>query len=245
MDPVLRNALIRAGFAIISIDYRLAPETKLPEIFNDVRDAFRWAREDAPKYAAIDPDRLVVAGGSAGGYLTLASGYIIKPRPKALVSLWGYGDIVGPWYSRPDAFYRQRPLVTREEAEKAVGTAAVSEPPAGNHRQQFYLYCRQRGLWPQEVAGLNPDTEPGAFDPYCPERNVDASYPPTLLIHGTNDTDVPYQLSRSMSEALARQHVAHELITVADGGHGLGGTKPEIIEGIHARVVKFLSDAVR
>ena len=49
----LRTALIGAGFAILSIDYRLAPETKLPEIFNDVRDAFRWAREDAPKHAAI------------------------------------------------------------------------------------------------------------------------------------------------------------------------------------------------
>ena len=61
-----------------------------------------------------------------------------------------------------------------------------------------------------------------AFDPFCPIRNVTGAYPPTLLIHGDRDTDVPYAQSVMMAETLARANVPHELITVPGGGHGLG-----------------------
>ena len=122
--------------------------------------------------------RVVVLGGSAGGYLTLVSGYLVEPRPAALVSFWGYGDITGPWYSRPDPFYRRQPLVTEAEARAAVGSTTVAEPPAKNQRSRFYLYCRQNGLWPKEVAGHDPDAEPKAFDAFCPLRRVTAQYPP-------------------------------------------------------------------
>ena len=40
----LVSELVNAGFVVVSIDYRLAPETKLPEILDDVRDAFTWIR---------------------------------------------------------------------------------------------------------------------------------------------------------------------------------------------------------
>lgn len=36
---------VKAGFVVVSIDYRLAPETKLPEILEDVRDAYLWVRK--------------------------------------------------------------------------------------------------------------------------------------------------------------------------------------------------------
>src|SRR5205085_9243165 len=78
------------GYALVSIDYRLAPEVKLPEIISDLEDAFRWLREQGPKLAHLDPHRLVVTGGSAGGYLTLMSGLRVKPKPLALVAYWGY-----------------------------------------------------------------------------------------------------------------------------------------------------------
>src|SRR5271169_4779718 len=60
---------------LISIDYRLAPETKLPEIIKDVQDAFQWVYKQGPQLLNIDTGKLVVAGGSAGGYLTLMSGF--------------------------------------------------------------------------------------------------------------------------------------------------------------------------
>ncbi len=240
IDRTLLSELVKDGYVVLSIDYRLAPETKLPAILDDLRDAFAWVRAEGPKNFGARADRIAVLGGSAGGYLTLASGYLIDPRPAALVSFWGYGDIAGPWYSRPDAFYRQQPLVTEAEARAAVGTTTVAEPPPRNQRRRFYLYCRQNGLWPREVSGFDPDKDPKAFDPLCPVRNVSAKYPPTLLIHGTNDTDVPHELSVDMDRALARHGVPHELISVPGAGHGLNGADEAVKAGIHKRVLAFL-----
>src|SRR5438067_6230325 len=119
---------LEAGYALISIDYRLAPETKLPEIIQDLRDSFQWVRKDGLPLCGVDPSRLGVIGHSAGGYLTLMSGFCVAPPPKALVAFYGYGDIVGPWYSRPDPFYCQQPLVAKEEAHAAVGGPVISQP---------------------------------------------------------------------------------------------------------------------
>jgi acetyl esterase/lipase len=238
-DRVLIADLVRAGFVVVSIDYRLAPETKLPEILSDVEDAVRWIRAEGPRQFGADPDKLIVLGGSAGGYLTLVCGYRVRPRPRALVSFWGYGDITGPWYSRPDAFYRRQPLVPEGEARASVGTKIIAEPPPNDRRRRFYLYCRQNGLWPKEVAGHDPDAEPRSFDSLCPLRNVSAEYPPTLLIHGTNDTDVPYEQSVLMDRELTRHKVRHELLTVPGGGHGLAGVDRGVVADVYQQVLDF------
>jgi acetyl esterase/lipase len=219
----LRFLCARAGFAHVSIDYRLAPETKLPAIIEDVRDAFGWIRGSGANRFYLDPDRVGVIGWSAGGYLTLMSGFCVAPRPRALVSFYGYGDIAGPWYSEPDSHYCKQPRVSRDEAFASVGAAPITEPPPGSNRFQFYLYCRQSGLWPNEVTGFDPHTQPSAFDPYCPIRNVTCDYPRTLLFHGTDDTDVPYQQSVDMAQALEQAGVFHDLVTIPGGGHGFDG----------------------
>ncbi len=223
----LLDALLKAGYAVVSIDYRLAPQVKLPAIIEDVRDACRWVRERDSELFNVNSEKIAVMGGSAGGYLTLMTGFCVDPRPDALVSFWGYGDIAGAWYSRPDPFYCQQPLVSKEEAYQAGGG-------------RLYLYLRQQGLWPQVVAGHDPDTEPEAFDPFCPVRNVDSNYPPTMLIHGTKDTDVPHEQSVLMANELARQGVEHEFITIPDGGHGFGNVDPAVVSKTHERVVAFL-----
>ncbi|NQT85449.1 alpha/beta hydrolase [bacterium] len=235
---------LAAGSALVSIDYRLAPETKVKGIVEDLQDAYAWLRSQGPRLFKIDPDRIAVIGHSAGGYLTLMAGFCVKPRPKALVAFYGYGDIAGEWYSRPDPFYCKRPAVPKEEAYKAVGGPVVSEAIGPNKRRLFYLYCRQQGLWPREVAGFDPHTQPRAFDPYCPERNVTRDYPPTLLLHGDHDTDVPYKLSVQMADALKKQGVEHKLITVKNGGHGFdwanGGLRDPANAERFERVLDFL-----
>jgi acetyl esterase/lipase len=240
IDRTLRAKLLDAGYTVVSIDYRLAPETKLPAILEDLQDAYRWVRTKGADLFHGDPDKVAVMGGSAGGYLTLAAGYRVEPRPAALVSFWGYGDISSAWYSRPDPYYSRLSPVEKETALKAVGGAVISESSGRNNRSQFYLYCRQQGLWPKEVAGLDPDTEPRAFDPFCPLRNVTPKYPPTLLIHGTKDTDVPYAQSELMAKELGRNGVEHELITVENAGHGLAGADRSVVAGIQDRAVAFL-----
>lgn len=88
--------------------------------------------------------------------------------------------------------------------------------------------------------GHDPDVGPRAFDPLCPVRNVTADHPPTLLIHGDHDTDVPYEQSVMMAAELARAGVEHEFITTRGGGHcSLGRDGAEVAAG-YACIAAFL-----
>ena len=84
----VKKMMLDEGYALVSIDYRLAPETKLPEIIEDLEDAFRWVRKKGPELFDVDASKIAVMGGSAGGYLTLTSGYRAEPRPTVLVAFW-------------------------------------------------------------------------------------------------------------------------------------------------------------
>jgi len=209
---------LRAGYAVVSIDYRLAPETKLPDIIEDLRDAYKWLREKGPALFLIDPDRIAIVGNSAGGYLTLMAGFSVTPRPKALVSFYGYGDIAGQWVTRPDPHYLTLQRVTKEEAYKVVGAKVLSESPIFP-RVVFYNYTRQNGLWPREVAAFEPDKELEKLGEFSPIRHVTKEYPPTLLLHGDKDTDVPFEQSVRMAAALKQFGVAHQLIRMRNYDH--------------------------
>lgn len=241
------NRFVEAGYVVVSIDYRLAPETKLDGIIEDIQDAYAWVWAKGPGLFQIDPNRIGVVGGSAGGYLTLMTGFCVNPRPRALVSFYGYGDIGGTWYSRPDPFYNLQPAVPKEEAYGAVGGPVISGSSGKDNRWRFYLYCRQQGLWPMEVTGHDPDKEPNAFDKFCPIRNVTRDYPPTMLLHGDKDTDVPFEQSALMAKELKRRGVAHEFIAVPNGGHGfdrVGLGDPEFARTFE-RVLAFLDKHVK
>jgi len=240
MKSVLHDFL-KEGYAIVSIDYRLAPETHLPAIIEDVLDAYTWVHERGPELFNVDTEKIAVLGGSAGGYLTLTAGFRAEPRPAVLVAFWGYGDLLGDWYSQPSRFYRRRPLVSEENA-----FAGVSGPPLadgriqGKQRGSFYLYCRQNGLWPLLVSGFDPVAEAMKYDPYMPVNNVTDEYPPTLLIHGTVDTDVPYEQSVLMEQQFKQHGVPHEFVTVPDAGHGLSNGDQELVQSAYRRVLPFV-----
>jgi acetyl esterase/lipase len=68
--------LTRAGYVVVSCNYILGPKDKpgvWPRNIADCRDAVRWMRANADKLS-LDPSRIAVAGGSAGGYLALMVG---------------------------------------------------------------------------------------------------------------------------------------------------------------------------
>ena len=100
-------------------------------------DAFAWIRADWPGKFGDRTGWIGELGDSAGGYLILARGYLVEPCPAAPVSYWGRGDIAGTCYSRPDPFYRDRPLVPEAEARAAVGTRVIAEPPPMKKRGRF------------------------------------------------------------------------------------------------------------
>jgi acetyl esterase/lipase len=233
----------KEGYCLISIDYRLAPEVKVPAIIDDVKDFFRWLHNEGPKTLHIDPRKIVVSGGSAGGYLTMMTGVSVDPKPTALVAYWGYGDVDGDWYTKPSEHYRKAsPLVSKEDAYSGIGKllTGTTTKEQGQGRGRYYLYLRQNGLWTKEVTGFDPMTETKKLDAYCPVRNISASYPPILMIHGTADTDVPHEKSADMAKELERYKVPHEFISVPNAGHGLSGGDKEKNADARARALAFI-----
>ena len=238
----LSESCAERDLALASIDYRLAPETKLPGIVGDVEDAFSWLRTVAPERFPVAADRIAAVGESAGGYLALAAGFRVQPRLDAVVSLYGYGDLIGAWYSSPSA----HPCHDGEDLTPDEIVRFMSGPPVADGRLRdgdgyaFYRHCRRHGTWPTAVSGWDPDREAERFRPFMPVANVSDRYPPTILVHGSDDTDVPYERSAEMAEELARHGVEHALIEIPGGEHGFAGADPAAVTAARSEVVAFL-----
>ncbi|MCH7743725.1 MAG: alpha/beta hydrolase [Proteobacteria bacterium] len=120
--PWQRQMYVAAGFVLASIDHRLAPETKLEDIQSDVEDAYHWLRTEGPQRFDIDANKISIVGHSAGGYLALSSGFRLTPRPRAIVSFYGYGDITGAWYTEPNADFIEEEPILANTAHESVGS---------------------------------------------------------------------------------------------------------------------------
>lgn len=68
-DGLCRQLVAASGWALLAVDYRLAPEHPCPAAIEDLSRALSWLRGDAARQHALDPHRIAVAGDSAGGHL--------------------------------------------------------------------------------------------------------------------------------------------------------------------------------
>jgi acetyl esterase/lipase len=240
----LRELCDRENYVLVSIDYRLAPEVKLPEILYDVAEAWRWVHRQGPAGFRAHPARVAVMGESAGGFLSLMTGFAVTPRPTAIISYYGYGDLDGAWAVEPDEFYRTSlPPIDLDEVGRSVHKGVLSGTtfgePLARQRGLYYRGLRQQGTWSEAVTGL---TGAEALRPYCPVHNVTSEFPPTMLVHGTVDTDVPYSKSVDMAAALERCGVPHQLITLEGGDHGFGGADEGAIAAARNRAMAFIKE---
>lgn len=126
--------LAPAGYAVFSINYRLAPRHPYPAMIEDVQRAIRYIRYHAKKWDG-DADRIALVGGSAGGYLSNMAGILnaggIKgakdrvdrqsARVQAVVTLFGPSDFRGQPV-RPNLRALLGPLI-----EKTGEAAALAE----------------------------------------------------------------------------------------------------------------------
>ncbi len=89
---MMADAFASRGYVVFNANYRLAPEHPYPAALEDAASALRWVRRQAASFGA-DPDRIVVAGESAGANLALSLALArcfdreVAPRPDSLENL--------------------------------------------------------------------------------------------------------------------------------------------------------------
>jgi acetyl esterase len=134
----------RVGAAVLSVDYRLAPEHVFPSAFDDAYAALIWAAKSGSAFG-LDPSRLAVCGDSAGG--NLAAAVALAARDRAMES----GD--GPKIALQALIY---------PALKAARRQPVLEDQGGGSEASISSYVRAYAGGQEQAAALarNPYAMP-------------------------------------------------------------------------------------
>ena len=100
----MRKAPQQHGIAVISADYRFAPQVHVKEIVEDVKDCIVFIRTSLALQLddKIDGSRLAVSGSSAGGYLALFAGLYVDPKPNVILPIYPITDPLGWFFITPD-----------------------------------------------------------------------------------------------------------------------------------------------
>ncbi len=205
--PPLLEVLTKANYAWFSIDYRLAPAAKFPQPVEDVDAAIRWVKKNAAAWH-VDPAKLALIGESAGAYLSTYAVTHETAETRVPVSVHFY----------PPSNYRVLAELRRDHPERFDMTSANRHLANGGGIRFF-------GLEQLDAAAL------ARLDKISPVNAVHKGLGPMLIIHGTLDDQVAYELSPKMCEAMKKVGSVCDLITIEGGKHGMGGWEksPEML----------------
>jgi acetyl esterase/lipase len=198
----LIKKLAEHGYVAATVTYRLAPKYQFPAAVFDVKAAIRWMRANAKRYK-IDPDRIGVTGGSAGGHLAQFLG--VTGGQKQFE-----GDGGNPDQSSRVAcvvnFYG--PSDFTKSYGKSVDAAQVLPLFLGGDLE----HERKRHIEASPLYWVTPDAAP------------------TLCIHGTNDNYVAFEQAEWIVDRLKAAGVEAELLKMEGAGHGFKGADEEKAE---------------
>jgi acetyl esterase/lipase len=202
-EQVTMNALpfMAMGFAVINVEYRLAKISPAPAAVEDCLCVLHWVGRHAKEYN-LDPDRVIVAGASAGGHLALTTAMI--PTSAGFEAECANDDDykggAGLWPN-----YR----VKVAAVINWFGITDVADLLHGANTKAYAV------TW----LSSRPEREEMARK-MSPLTYVRADLPPILSIHGDQDTYVPYSQAVRLHEALSRAGVKNQLLTIPGKGHG-------------------------
>jgi acetyl esterase/lipase len=205
----------------MDVSYRLCHETDMLGMVGDVKRAIVWVKANAERYG-LDPNRVVVGGGSAGGHLALLAAYtpnhaLLDPADVRGVDTSTRGVI--SYYAPPDL--RTFPTDPGKPSSPAfiwLGRR-LGFVTAGEYLEWPGVQRRLFGGLPYEVPEVAALVSPIAHvGPHCP---------PTLLVHGTHDRVVPVEDSRALVRSLRRAGIPVVYLEVpyADHAFDLAGLR--------------------
>lgn len=119
-QALMRAALQQAGWAVASINYRYSHQALFPGALHDVKEAVRFFRANAHEFG-IDPQRIAVAGGSAGGHLSM----MVAHTGDSAASDGSGGDPASaPEHAEHDEYYEGRAASAYPSHSSQVTAAA-------------------------------------------------------------------------------------------------------------------------
>ncbi len=195
--------LLDEGIAIATIEYRLTrvgTSTTIDSV-EDCKDAVRFLVKHADDYG-IDPDRIGLWGGSAGGHLALMTGLADNTLFKGDEKLRDYD----PEFRCIVAYY---PATTFQHPELLKGSN----------------FERPERMIPI-IGGLAADF-PGRVELLSPTEHLHKESPPVLLMHGDKDTILPIGLSEYFMTVAKEREANATFIVVKQGGHSFSGVEIE------------------
>jgi acetyl esterase/lipase len=195
----LIKRLAENGYVAVTVEYRLAPKYQFPAAVYDCKAAVRWLRANAAKYH-VDPQRIGVTGGSAGGHLAQFLGVTAdvkefegdggnpeqSSRVSCVVNYFGPSDFTHSY-------------------GKSVDAAEVLPLFLGGNLEQ----AREKHIRSSPLFWVTPNAAP------------------TLCIHGTKDNYVAYEQAVWLVDRLLAANVEAALLTIQDAGHGFRGADAE------------------
>ncbi len=213
------DPMIARGYTVFAVVHGSNPRFTIPEILQDMNRAVRYIRFHAKDYK-IDPDRLGIYGGSAGGHLSLMQGTA--------------GDKGNP--TAKDAV---------DQVSSRVQAVACFFPPT-----DFLNYGKtgENALGRGVLAGFKPAFDFQEIDPkttrferitdeakileigkkISPINHVSSDDPPTLIIHGDADKLVPIQQAELIVAKLKDAGVEAKLVVKPGASHGWAGLDKDI-----------------
>jgi acetyl esterase/lipase len=199
-QPWLAAPLLRHGYTVFPVYHLSQPEASVSEIFEDVSRGVRFVRAHAEEYG-IDPDRIGVTGGSAGGHLSLMLATRGGPGPQ------DSDDPVSRASSSVQSVAIFYPVTDLTDLRGSTEDTGDGGPP-----KSFLKAFRQEPIdmarWKETATALSPIL------------HLDEKLPPTLIHHGNADTLVPFDQSKRFIDKARNLGCQVALKEVPDAGHG-------------------------
>lgn len=195
------GGLLKRGWAIASIDYRLSGEARFPAQIQDVQAALQFLRVRGQEFG-VNAGRMAIGGDSAGGHLALFAALTLDPPALATIESKSSHDPIVAAIS----FYGPSNL-----------TIILSQStPHG-------LNVRIPAL--QSLLGCQPEEDPELARQASPVFHVHQNAPPLLLIHGDQDPQVPVNQSLELLGAYQEAGLGDRIHLDIVHGAGHGGPR--------------------
>jgi acetyl esterase/lipase len=209
--------LLDRGYTVFAVVHGSQPKYTIPEVLEDMHRAVRFVRHNAKEYG-IDPEKLGIYGGSAGGHLSLmqgTAGNAAAAQPKDAVDRESSRVAAVACFFPPTDF-----LNYGKPGEVAIGGGTLKD-----FRAPFdYHELRPNSVLPGRKGTFVPVTDEAKTleitKSISPVYHASSDDPPTLILHGDADTLVPIQQAEVMVEALKKNGVEAELVVRPGAGHG-------------------------